>query len=481
MKKYFLAIFIFSSIALAQEKDLVINASKMDYNQEKGIIEAFGSVEAKYKNITILGEHLIYNSISREVFLDSGFDFQFNGVNFIGKELNYNINEETGSGKSVKIKYEKANITGDEIKFNSNEIKIKGAVFDACGLAPPHYHLAALGLDLYQKQGWFAAYWGVFWLGSLPSLPVPVYVYDFRADLLGKKNVMPYPEIGVNDEDGLWISESMSWYLRPDINGKYGINHAVRKGTGGMFNILYRLDNNKEYCGEIFISNYESLRGWLEYRNYFGQEIDQKTVYFDVPKQKKYELDVKISSRERINFERVSMLPNIKISGKKIGAMEGSLELGNIDEETTKNTHYRFNFLGKLAYVFYDDFYPSLDADLSFYGNSTHWLKTIGILAYRKSFDETLNGELKFSHFFSNLGQSPFNYEKYRFVSKDKVGLMLKKKSFFSNFAFNCEYSVSDFIPQEIDYTAGLSFHCFDVDLTYKVMRQEFVLGFSLK
>ena len=207
------------SYCFAQEKDLVINASSLFYDREKGIIEATGSVEAQFRTTYITGNHMIYNSTSREAYLDSGFGLKFDELLFTGQTLKYNLNKENGFATAVKIKYDKANISGDNVLFDREKVKLKNAVFEACGLAPPHYRLSAAEINLFQKQGWLVAYWGIFWLGNFPSIPIPVYVYDFLAEQKGEKNIMPYPEFGSDVENVPFIQETLSWNLRPDLNG----------------------------------------------------------------------------------------------------------------------------------------------------------------------------------------------------------------------------------------------------------------------
>jgi LPS-assembly protein len=473
-------------LCFAQGKDLIINAAALSYDKEKGVVEATGSVEAVYQKIKITGDHLIYRTASREVYLDSGFDFKYDDLNFSGKTLKYNLSAEAGSATMVAMKYENANIYGGEVKFNREEIKLKNSGFEKCGLTPPHYHLSAAEIDLFQKQGWLVAYWGIFWLGSFPSIPIPVYVYDFRAEQKGRKNVMPYPEIGTNNEDGLWIRETMSWHSRPDLYGNYSVNYAGRKGIGVGFNVNYIMSEDRESEGDIFLSMAEGPRGGLEYRQNFGKEINENSTLTGLSfnPYKQFEFDARLWVRERINYERVSLLPDLSLIMRKAqfsgGWVEGSVSIGNVAEESSNVFLIRENIYANYSYPLTENITPGLAADASLYGSIAHWFKLQGIIDYSKKLNENLESQIEYSHYFENRGQSPFNYERYRFNSRDKIGLQLLSKLLGGRFIFNCSYILPALEPLDIDYTIGKTLHCFNIDLTYRAMRQEFTLGFSL-
>ena len=477
---------LFASICFAEGKDLTINASSLAYDREKGIVEATGSVEAVYPKIRITGDHMIYNTKSREAYLDSGFVFTYDELNFSGKTLRYNLSAEAGSATGVAMKYERANIYGGDVKFDKEEIRLRNADFEACGLKPPHYHLSAAEIDLFQKQGWLVAYWGIFWLGAFPSIPIPVYVYDFKAEQKGRKNVMPYPEIGTNNEDGLWIKETMSWHSRPDLYGNYSINYAGRRGVGVGFNVNYLMSEDQESEGDIFLSMAEGPRGGLEYRHDFGREIKSDPSISALPAMsyKQFGFNAKLSVRERVNYERVSMSPDVSLILRKArvsnGEIEGSASVSNIAEESSGVSISRANVASTFSYPVTEDITPRVALDTSLYGNGAHWLKLQGFIDYSKKISDSLASQLEYSHYFENHGQSPFNYERYRFNSSDKLGFNLLSNLPEGRFIFSCLYDLPKLEPQDIDYTLGVTIHCFNLDLTYRAMRQEFMLGFSL-
>lgn len=479
-------VLLFSVPVLAQEKDLMINASGLNFDREKGIVEATGSVEAVYHDVKITGEHMVYNEASREAYLDSGFNFIYGDLNFSGQTLKYNLNSESGQGTMTKIKYQNANISGTEVDFNRAEAKVRNATFTACDLVPPHYHLSASEIDLFQKQGWLAAYWGVFWLGSFPSIPIPVYVYDFNAGRKGQKNVMPYPEVGSDSEDGSWVMETMSWHLRPDLNGTYSVEYSANRGFGFGFLTNYLIDQDQRLEQDIFVDGGVGPRMGMEYSRQFGPSLkDNKNISL-IPDldTKQYQLDTRFLSRERINYEEVSMCPDIAFSFRSLeflaGKLDGSVSAGQIGEQSSGLWTGRENLSANLSYPFAGDFTLSGAVDASYYGNGVEWVKVPGNIGYTKKINSVLTSRLNYFHYFEDYGQSPFNYENYRFFGNDQIGFGLTSKTEYLNLTFNCSYLLPDLAPQDIDYTMGMLLHCFEVNVTYRATRQEFILGMSL-
>ncbi|HTY12561.1 MAG TPA: hypothetical protein VMD02_00070 [Candidatus Omnitrophota bacterium] len=479
-------IILMMGIALAQEKELVINATSLSYDRDGSRVEARGSVEAEYRDSKMTGEHMVYFSASREAVLDSGFQLAFNSLTFTGRTLNLDLSRETGTATGVSMEYERARINGGQVSFSHQLVKLKNADFSTCGLNPPHYHITASEIDLYQKQAWLVAYWGLFWLGPVPSLPIPVYVYDFKAEQKGKKNVMPYPEAGVNDDDGFWIKETMSWHLQPDLNGNYDISYAARKGVGGGFSLQYQIDEDRESDAGISLNGGEAPSGLLEYRRSFGREIREKHDLLLLPEEiyKQFYVDLKLTRRERINYERVSKTPEIVLGMRRTNLLDGWLEWsatsGSVAEESSGKNLARTNVSATASYPINDGLSAGLDCDATLYGNLTDWAKLMGRLDYANNLGDAVAYDLGYSHYLINHGQGAFNYELYRFNASDKIGLSVYNTSFAGRYVFSCSYTLPDLAPQDIDYTAGLTVHCFNVDLTYRAMRGEFVLGFSL-
>jgi hypothetical protein len=371
------------------------------------------------------------------------------------------------------------------VRFSREGIRIKNARFESCGLTPPHYHLSAAEIDLYQKQGWLVSYWGIFWLGAFPSLPIPVYIYDFNADKKGKKNIMPYPEIGDNADDGSWIRETLSWHLRPDLNGTYDIEYSTHKGTGIGFSADYQIDEDQNAQADLALNGAEGPRTGTEYTRQFGPAVKSRSVsLLSGSNTKQYLFDLRLFSRERINYERVSMLPDVafRLRGAEFlaGDLEGSLSAGSIGEESSGLHTDRENIYANLSYPFAGEFTVSGAVDASRYGDNSHWVKVPGNLGYTKKINDSLTASANYFHYFINRGRSPFAYENYRFFGNDQVGLGLISKTEYAKLAFSCSYLLPDLAPQDIDYTVGMMVHCFEVDVTYRAMRQEFILGMSL-
>src|SRR3989339_1631470 len=103
---FILFFFLFAIPSFSADKDFVLNAKTIKYVDEGGYIEAVGSVEVFYKDITIEAEYLRYYSKSKQVYTDSGFNLKYGELNFSGQYLDFNIKDKTGSASDVLILFQ---------------------------------------------------------------------------------------------------------------------------------------------------------------------------------------------------------------------------------------------------------------------------------------------------------------------------------------------------------------------------------------
>jgi hypothetical protein len=482
----FLFIFLLMSPLFAQLKDFTINADRIAFEKEKNRIEAEGSVEAVYKDFLLHGNHLIYNTSAETFFADRGFSFNYRGMTIEGDTLDYKIKEATGTATQVSFLYEDVRLGGGWIGFDSEKYELKNAVFSTCDLPHPHYRVTAADLLLYPRYDWMVAYWGFFWLGNVPMVPMPTYIYDFRAAEKAQRNLPPFPEIGANDEDGSYISETLAWHLRREFSGTYSLNYAANKGTGGGVAANYII--NDQNNGDIRVNgNFkDGLFGGITHTLAFGSEMESADRaalgFFVQPHYRQYELETTLSFRERINYQKVSQTPNVKFRTRG-GQFDLELFSGLIAEEG--NT--RLVRGGENARVYrefpvagIDYATPSLALDSSFYSNGSRWIKPSFGLDLTKRFPRDLSLELGYVHYFLVDGASPFNYEMYRFRAADRLKSSLYFKIGETRGKISPSYFLDDWSPEDIDYSLFFRLHCYDLEMTYRSMRREFLLGFSL-
>ncbi|KPJ65795.1 hypothetical protein AMJ44_09425 [candidate division WOR-1 bacterium DG_54_3] len=496
LKRFFLlfsiSLFLFSSQVFAQEEDLIINANNLSYDKERNLMEAEGSVEVVYKDVTVRGNYILYNTETERIQAEKGFLLNYGDISIEGQSLDYEIKNKTGKASEVRFGYQGIELSGQEIELETEKFNLKNASFTTCDLEEPHYHVTAREIIFYPEYGWMVAYWGYFWLGRFPLVPMPTYIYDLRAEEKAQRNLPPFPEVGSNDEDGTYINERLAWHISRELSGTYSISYADKKGLGGGAEANYILAEDSRGNVRLYGNAKDNLWGGITHWLSFGEEIEEESPYiafFAPPKYRRYELETTLSHRERINYQRVSYYPNLVLRSRKGWILrkearyDAELMAGMVKEEDNVELARgggNFVFYCDLPEIALGDMTPSVSLDSRFYSNGGKWIKTTGGVDLRKSFSENLSLGLGYLHYFSVEGQSPFNFEMYRFNATDRFTSDLFFVVGETGVGFSASYFVDTWEPEDLDYSLFFRLHCYNLVVKYRSLRREFELGFSL-
>ncbi len=486
-----ISLFFLLGIASAEE-DLIINADNVEYDKEKELIEASGNVVATYKDLRIDAAHIIYLTTERRILAPKAFTLVVEDQWIAGETLDYGIDTRRGSAKNVDMIFRGLYLKGRSIELDPEEISLDGASFTSCDADLPHYHISASALTLYPKNRWLAAYWGWFYLGPVPILPVPTYIYDLSPE---RRNTAPIPEIGSNDDDGTYVIERLAWHTSRQVYGRVNLTYASKKGPGGGVEGNYIANEWNSCNARIHTSQVDGWWGGLTYLRSFGDEVGRRGsdefLYslFNVPRNKKMEFELTLSSRERINFFRVSFLPDVALRVNEDYLFDnlkysGELRGGRVLEESTTLEASRTALTCGLSYDFPISSSLSLIEGLDFvgkwYSEGSIWQKLTGHLGLRKRWSEFFESGLGYKPLLLHEGMSPFNFEKYRFRPSDEIYANSYFDVYGSRLGASVEYYVPSWDAKDIDYFVSTRLHCFDLTFTYRALRNEVQLGIGL-
>lgn len=475
-----------------------VDADSVSYQKETGIIEASGSVDAGYGGTKISAGHIVFDNKTMHVTADGGFTLEKGLLKMKGQDLDYFVKTGTGTAENVMITSGPTWIRGRSVKMDPETINLTGADFSSCDLATPHYKISSDNMTYYQDSGWIVETFGMFYLSGVPLLPLPTYVFD--TGLIGgfykKKNPAPLPDIGSNAVDGTYVKQKIVWRLSSYSYGLLGVNYATKKGLGGGLETNYILNNDNE--GNIRLYN-EGADGWsggATHTFYFGDKVPtQKLRYLlyqvlNIPPRKKYDLSLDLSYRERINYERVSMLPMLTLRYIDVPFTfldfnpRVMISAGKVTEESSGAGLFRLDLSTSLDYLqsFTDEasLRYGLDISYSSYSQMGRWTKLLGRLDYSRKLTEYLEFGAGYSHYFINEGASPFNYENYRYFPYDDARSHLAYRVGDASLGVSVSYNLPLLTVRDIDYNASVGLHCFDATFTWRAARQEFTLGLTL-
>lgn len=481
--------------------DLNITADNMYYEGDQ--IVASGSVEAVYKDLYLRGQRLRYDPKTSQIFMDQNFQLNYTDTQLTGKLLDYNLLSRCGTAENIKVEYlDKIDFSGQDAVIRPDEVRLKNADFNACGLDRPHYSVAAREIVFYPKQGWMIAFWGLFSFYQMPTVPVPVYVFDIAAEQKGQKNSIPFPMIGSSVLDGDYISETLSWYKDRELYGTVSGAYSFKKGLG-LGAEAHKVFNEQSRLGSgVFWYFSEPMAWWLAHRYAFGAKVEAaapgagfapQTLFQQASRL--FELETKAAFREHINNQYVSMLPRLKLSLNKTTFQKldisASVFAGLITEEAIAGAIMtaggNLQLSCPLAETLAGPMRLDLNGNYRYYRaifaplvSSQTWAYLNGHLYVKKEWSPGLTAHLGYTHYFYNTGDSVFAFERYKFVQEDQAdfGFSLgRDKIRGSADAF---YKLSDGSPIDLDYSLFAEIHCYEVGFTYRALRGEFLLGFNL-
>ncbi len=474
-----------------------IQADRVVFDKERGIFDAKGSVEVQYKGITIEARELKYSKTDNTVDASGGFILRKNNFDITGQSLDYDLKNDTGSADSVKIMLGSTWVEGKGISFDPEKIDFNDSSFSSCDLDHPHYKITSRNMTFYQETGWIVQYLGLFYINGVPVVPVPTYVFDtgFVGGRYKKKNPAPLPEIGSNDEDGLYFRQKVIWRLSSYSYGLLSLDYMTRKGPGLGFETNFLPNKDNEGSFRVYTSGGDGWSGGVTDTLYFGDDIrtDEKRYLFyemlDVPPRKKYSASIDASYRERENYERVSKLPMVTLKYTDVPYFlpnfnqQVDVFAGSVSEESSgvraaafgaKSDSQYFQDLGRGMVL-----RERVGMNYTSYSQYGRWFSVIGGIDLEKTFSENLLGSVGYAHYFFNEGASPFRYENYRYFPYDELRGGLQLKYGIYSLGIMLSYNTPLFTVRDIDYNATVQMHCFDLMLSYRAARNEFAFGIN--
>ena len=483
--------------------DLSVQADSISYSEDGSSIEANGSVEVSSSNVIINSRHIICNVADKQVIADDGFFMRMsNGVTLEGQYLIYSFKTSKGLTKNVSIKYRHSVLSGSFANIDEEKIELSGTSFNTCGLAPPHYHVSSSTTTLYPEEGWLIGYLGYLWIDGVPAVPVPVYLYDLSIHGTGNKtsrasDVLAFPEVGSNDEDGQYIVEKIPWIFNRKLNGRFVIKDSEYGRLAGGIEGNYIINNEND----LNFRGYHDMRyeyyGGLTHTYMFGPKIgaEQADIYtfLNIKQRLLLELSTNVSVKERINYETVSLLPEVTLRLNDVPALwdnfyiAGEMSHGGITERRTEETFDKQDDRTRLKIYPYfiiptdiGNFYAGLDFNQSWYSKYGIWVRLAHNFRLSTLYDNGMDSYISHMHYMLYDGNSPFWFEQYYTIPSDEIGAGLGYNFAAHRIGLDYAYYVPGWDPKDLDYILSIGMHCYNLEIKYRSTRKELVLGVSL-
>ena len=475
-----------------------ISADNITYSEDGASMEAYGSVEVVSSDTSIDANHVVCYIKDKRVVADGGFSMILtNGFLMSGEAVDYSFITRKGETRKVKIRMRNNVIGGELARFDDEKVELQDASFNTCGLEPPHYHVSSATTTLYPEDGWVLGYWGYLWLGNFPLLPVPIYLYDISSSVSGQKadatSVVSFPQVGSNDQDGFYVLYKIPWIANKKLNGSVTLLNTAKGGFGGGVEANYAYSEVDDSNYRIFYDPRYNTFGGLTNTYRFGPKLGQTTqsiyTFLHIKQQLAYEFVTNISYKERINYERVTMFPDLTLRVNPIPAffehftIGGEVSYGHITEESSGSNYDRGRIITNSGFDFPTDYanvHIGFGYNQSWYSQVLNWTRWTYDTRFSRDLGYGLDGYVYNLHYLDYNGNSPFNYELYLTAPSDEFGFGLGYNFGWNRLTVDYSYYVPSWDVRDLQYGLSIGFHCYTIDLKYSTSMKALTFGVGL-
>jgi hypothetical protein len=251
-KQFLIALFLVTGLilpALATEIPVNIKADTLRYVEGTPIIEAQGSVEVRFENVTIYADLLKMDSETNIATAEGNVRIFTDDYSAVSDFIVYDASREVSDLSGFKTSISTSDLAGNlhlsarEISDHGDKMLGEWGALTTCDNEQRHFFLAAQRVEYYPRDK-IIGYNAILFVGKAPVLWLPVVFYD-----LSRKQEQNFT-IGHNDVEGDYIKSAWGYpygVLYLDQMQKKGFGHGTwtpyalgALGAGSLY--LYHLD-----------------------------------------------------------------------------------------------------------------------------------------------------------------------------------------------------------------------------------------------
>ncbi len=244
---------LLSSSEASEKIPLNFEADKLDYYDEKEIIEGRGNVELSYKGINLKADYVWFDLKTHDLLAKGNVVLSEKSQEFHAEELKYNLKDELMEARKITSFQKPWYMKGKKLKkVSPDEYLLEGGEFTTCNLSPPHYRFTAKRIKVYPEiRLW--AYNTFFYAGEIPLMYLPVYRRSLK-DVPSGFVMQP----GYSSERGAFILSHYNWYLSEKFNGRWYLDFFNKAGWGKGFDVHFASGTGSGYLYGYHIDERES-------------------------------------------------------------------------------------------------------------------------------------------------------------------------------------------------------------------------------
>ena len=217
--------------ALSGEKEVLIEADRLEYLKESQTYHLRGHVKIVQGNATLLADSVDYNQATGDITARGNVSFDDGESLIRGEELSLNLDTKDGTIKKADILFRRDNyhVRADLIhKKGEKEYSLSRPVFTTCDAPVPEWCFQAERADIVLEDR-LKARKVKFRIKGLPVLYSPFFWAPISTE---RKSGLLIPEVGYRSNKGLHWRQPLYLVLAPNRDMTVYLDYFSRRGLG---------------------------------------------------------------------------------------------------------------------------------------------------------------------------------------------------------------------------------------------------------
>ncbi|MBI5050702.1 MAG: LPS-assembly protein LptD [Nitrospirae bacterium] len=265
----------FSLFTVSANADVPVNisADHLEYISETNTYVARGSVKIIYEGATLSADEIHLNSVTQDADAFGHVLYEDADAIIVADKVELNLGTKLGTLYNGRIFYKSRNyhIHGEEVKRTGEETyTLSKATATTCDAKPPEWYFKGNDVKITLHEN-VTAKNATFYLKGVPVLYAPY----FWAPLLEERQTgLLMPNIGYNNSRGFTFKQGFFWAIEKNRDATLYLDYYSKKGLGK--GIDYRYIKTQETNGEIWIYHLRDndlTRDFLELKSYHNQKL----------------------------------------------------------------------------------------------------------------------------------------------------------------------------------------------------------------
>ncbi len=493
-----------AALYAAPPAGLVVEGQEVVYDHDYKNIEATGNVVMTYQGVTLNAQVLKYSVNRKQISIPSAFLMSRKTQTLAAQNFNYDMGRQNGQAYSIRGFLHPWYITGERVHVGPNKIVIHHAGLTTCDSPTPHYQIQSLRIEIYPREGVFAAFDNQLSFSPLPPVWIPTYIHRS-----GKNNggaSAPVPKLGATAREGWFIKQSLPYFFSPTTNGEIEVGELTRLGM--MIGITHHYSPTIAHhlTGSAYWYGRDGLGGGLrlDWAPFLAEEssapspsptfgwmtsfIENNTT---VAATSPLDLSFFWLYNELIEDSRVDRRPGMELTLQPLylgdtgitlseTAETGLLQERDIDYQLTEayRTVLRTELSRKVSIFSRMDLDISLIHDGRWYDRAPSWQRMHA--QFSTAFDTFLHPKLGLAKRLGGSGISPFKFEQRYALEDDEVSLELSDRWGDFSGAIKGRYALNVQRVVSAETTLGYLFHCWRALVTWQPVNGQLSFGMEL-